>query len=357
MGIEGGKDLLHEINSLDGTGLKLAVNECLGIGRKGKIPVVAVDCNWVGYYLNIGRKTSTAAKSTANLILILKRMGYRVIPVTDGKHRCHTKRASIERSAKIYVKKVDAVMARNKIICLNQTLQMKHTDNGNIDNMTSDKEREKCVKTLKGLGNSLYTLPESFTSELKEELHNMNAFDINENGGFVVKVMEAKFQADSVLALLVAKNEVDLIFCNDSDIHLLSGCDCLQVSEFKITAGRGKTRNYIELMHLKGIIIKCSHKSSINKILDKLRAGGDNMTENTKYAKFPILETLGEYASPYFRALIAVTLGCDVLKGGVHSIGPSKLYKFISNEIASIRHLSTPVHCRIEDLIKKISNG
>jgi len=100
-------------------------------------------------------------------------------------------------------------MARNKIICLNQTLQMKHTDNGNIDNMISDKEREECVKPLKGLGNSLYTLPESFTSELKEELHNMNTFDINENGGFVVKVMEAKFQADSVLALLVAKNEVD----------------------------------------------------------------------------------------------------------------------------------------------------
>ena len=84
MGIEGGKDLLHEINSLDGTTLKLAVNECLAVGRKGKIPVVAVDCNWVGYYLNIGKKTSTAAKSTANLLLLLKRMGYRVISVTDG---------------------------------------------------------------------------------------------------------------------------------------------------------------------------------------------------------------------------------------------------------------------------------
>ena len=59
MGIEGGKDLLHEINSLDGTTLRLAVNERLAVGRKGEIPVVAVDCNWVGYYLNIGKKTST----------------------------------------------------------------------------------------------------------------------------------------------------------------------------------------------------------------------------------------------------------------------------------------------------------
>ena len=97
MGIEGGKDLRHEIMSLDGTRLKLATNECLSIDRKGEIPVVAIDCNWVGYYLNIGRKTSTAARSTANLLLILKRMGYKVIPVIDGSHRCHTNRASIER--------------------------------------------------------------------------------------------------------------------------------------------------------------------------------------------------------------------------------------------------------------------
>ena len=84
MGIEGGKDLLHEIKLLDGTTLKLVANECISIERKGGIPIVAVDCNWVGYYLNIGKKTSTAAKSMANLLLILKRMGYRVIPVTDG---------------------------------------------------------------------------------------------------------------------------------------------------------------------------------------------------------------------------------------------------------------------------------
>ena len=47
MGIEGGKDLLHEIKSLDGTGSKLAANECLSIDRNRKISVVAVDYNWV----------------------------------------------------------------------------------------------------------------------------------------------------------------------------------------------------------------------------------------------------------------------------------------------------------------------
>ena len=62
------------------------------------------------------------------------------------------------------------------------------------------------MKTLKCIKNSFHTLPQSFTSDSNEELQNMNAFDVNENGGFVVKIKGAKFQADSVLELLVCRN-------------------------------------------------------------------------------------------------------------------------------------------------------
>ena len=145
MGIENGKDLLYEINGLNGAALKVSAIVA-SHDKQNKTPCVAIDCNWVAFYLTIGRKTTSAAKNTANLILLLKRMGFKVVPITDGVKRYHTKRASIDRSISRYVKNIEGVVARNKLLSINQ--RMRYGKSIESDLTTMKKEKDRCVKVL-----------------------------------------------------------------------------------------------------------------------------------------------------------------------------------------------------------------
>ena len=98
--------------------------------------------------------------------------------MTDGAHRHHTKQASINISVTLYVKRVKGIMARNKILFINQS--MRCDKSSDIDLGLLKIEKEQYVKLLKGMKNALYTLPESFTKYLNEELKDSDAFDRND---------------------------------------------------------------------------------------------------------------------------------------------------------------------------------
>ena len=348
MGIENGKDLLYEINGLNGAALKVSAIVA-SHDKRNKTPCVAIDCNWVAFYLTIGRKTTSAAKNTSNLILLLKRMGFKVVPITDGVKRYHTKRASIDRSVSRYVKNIEGVIARNKLLSINQ--HMRNGKSNESDLTTMKKEKDRCVKVLNSSKKSLYTLPNSFADDLIKELRDSNAFETNENGGYVADVQVAVFQADSVIAFLLTNKEVDLIFSNDSDIHVLCGCNCLQVCDFKIKAGKGKSRNLTELMELTNIKIKTPFKSCVECISSKLTEI-DAPNIMIKEAKYPIIEVLGDHAFPYLRGMVAVVLGCDVIKGGVKEVGPAKVYKYLSSKIIQVEEGYKTIHTQNAHLCK-----
>ena len=58
MVIDGGTYLLHQMCGLDGTALKIGTTQFESLDRENNIPCVAVDYNWVRFYLTIGRNTT-----------------------------------------------------------------------------------------------------------------------------------------------------------------------------------------------------------------------------------------------------------------------------------------------------------
>lgn len=131
-------------------------------------------------------------------------------------------------------------------------------------------EKYRCVKVLKSVNNSLYTIPNSFVENLNKELRESNAFETNENGGYVVNVHAAIFQVDSIVALLLMNNDLELVFSKCSGINILCSFNCLQVCDFKIRTGKGRIRKLTELMQLIDIKIKTPFKSCVECISSKL---------------------------------------------------------------------------------------
>ena len=70
---------------------------------------------------------------------------------------------------------------------------------------------------------------DSFSDEIIHELKMNNAHVVNENGGSVDHLKINEFQKDSIIAHLIISQKCDLIFANNSDIHLLTGRNVVQL--------------------------------------------------------------------------------------------------------------------------------
>ena len=68
---------------------------------------------------------------------------------------------------------------------------------------------------------------------------------MNVNGGLVEKLKIAKFQADFIIAHLIINNQCDVIFANDSDIHLLAGIFFVQIANFKVKTSKDNNKNKV----------------------------------------------------------------------------------------------------------------
>ena len=72
-------------------------------------------------------------------------------------------------------------------------------------------------------------------------------------------------------------------------------------------------------MELMDIKIKSVYNSTI-KIIIELVPQCRRLVLVRKEVKWLILENIGTNQAPYMRALIAVVLGCDAMKGGVEGL-------------------------------------
>ena len=97
------------------------------------------------------RKYHSAAHYATNILLLLKHMGFVVIPVADGLKRDNVSRAIYGREIKRRIKQANIVKARCQLYGLYQRL----TDNkltGN-ENEFFEKEKGVCIKVIKLVNN------------------------------------------------------------------------------------------------------------------------------------------------------------------------------------------------------------
>ena len=139
-------------------------------------------------------------------------------------------------------------------------------------------------------------------------------------------VMQAEFQADSVIAYRTMENLNDITIMEDSDLAALCGKQCVSISKFEVS--NLNKRN----SQLTGMELFFADKSTRDAICNMI--GLDVTSARTNNSQYPLFDGVDDY---YIRGLIAVGIGCDVYVGGVPGI---TLVKF-SNALVHIKQQCT----------------
>lgn len=200
------------------------------------------------------------------------------------------------------------------------------------------------------------TIDDRFCNLLHQRLDSSNAFEANENGGFVTpNIIKAKFQADYVIALRSLEMKNDFIFSADTDFAALLGNECLLIDDVK-NNGVGLLKKKRKNKRVKGnnkkaevifdasaFEIKLAGVSKKKMIdLQKRLESYDTGRGIKSIAKGKVTWTranrpLFEDRPLRLRALIALGLGCDVFDG-VNRCGPSKIEKELEKIEKKILH-------------------
>lgn len=123
-----------------------------------------------------------------------------------------------------------------------------------------------------------------------------------------VAVLQAEFQADSVLAYRRANYISDVVFSSDTDLLAHAGPMCFGIKFFTYTA-RGKKAG------IDNIEVFTADMGMLDTILSSLHWPIEH--ENVKKSRNPIFDGI---ISPKTRALLAVGLGCDVYQSGIRGV-------------------------------------
>ena len=149
-------------------------------------------------------------------------------------------------------------------------------------------------------------------------------------------VMQAEFQADSVIAYRTMVNLNDITIMEDSDLAALCGKQCVSISKFEVS--NLNKRN----SQLTGMELFFADKSTRDAICNII--GLDVTSARTNNSQYPLFDGVDDY---YIRGLIAVGIGCDVYVGGVPGI---TLVKF-SNALVHIKQQFTGDNKKFKEAI------
>ena len=153
--------------------------------------------------------------------------GFIVTIVIDGNGRPDCKRDSWNR------KKQRDLDEMNRMYCRLKSLEL--SAKSESDKMTTqeraDLERyEKEALSLEKSCQRSIAIPKDFGQRLSDRLMMIGACAANENGGYVQeRILEAKFQADSVIARRFIANKSDFILAEDTDFIALVGPECILI--------------------------------------------------------------------------------------------------------------------------------
>jgi hypothetical protein len=128
-------------------------------------------------------------------------------------------------------------------------------------------------------------------------------------------VVQAEFQADSILAGCIENHTAVLVLLSDSDLAVLLGSKCISFKDFSYN-------DRYKLKTMKDMEIFWPDLSVIQEIVDHVGIPDKNIV----YSKKPLLEGIVDMK---VRCLLAVGIGCDVYLSGVPGFTPKYLLEFV----------------------------
>ena len=93
MGVKNQKDLFYNAHELSIDDIKL-----MTIHHENRFSI-DIDVNWLTFKIGRGLSETMIVRKVANFLFCLAKEGFIVNPITDGRERHHSKRASTERRA------------------------------------------------------------------------------------------------------------------------------------------------------------------------------------------------------------------------------------------------------------------
>ena len=306
MGGSYGKDVLHLLAGLSRSqvcdiGMRKMKTMNIPLGTNQHRPTIAVDCNNVIYH--VGKKTGNPVAAVANFLEEWSNHGFVILPVVDG-DTPNAKQASVDHIAKREKNRAKAVERRRE---LRRAMASQSEESLTIE------EREELSDSCKKMGRAIRTaetqavnvVPTDYANLLEEVLQKISAHSINSSGGTVLNVVQAQFQADSLLNQLFVDGKCVFIMSNDCDFPVQNGDGCIAV---KVFTGPSITLSSTSQLTLNDAVLA----------IGKEEIG----LHELQLAKTPLFEGIVDRR---LRFLLAVIMDSDACIRGVPDLGIAKV--------------------------------
>ena len=315
------------------TGLTLETLQTFGIGNR-----IDVDGNLLFHQIQ-GNGGKTTESIIGEMALFLKQIahcgGFIVTVVIDGEARPDCKRASWDR------KKEDSLARINRMYCRFKVLELSTKLEKDAMNEAKRIETQKELQLFNDAASSFEKkstqvgICSNFCDLLMHRLKSNGSLKMSASGGYVhSKILKARFQSDYVIAARSRQEKNDYIYSTDSDFIALLGDDCILINEMKIQSCNLRKRKRLNTRDQDSILDSTSFSVSISggsnkkmtELQHQLEQDTNKLNRNAKIIWTKAKRPLFENKPIRLRALIALTLGCDVFEG-LKNCGPAKVDK------------------------------
>ncbi len=314
MGVKNAHHLTHQITGVTQQEL-LKIVEARSHRRDGQDkPTIDIDVSYV-YRKLFYKDNHSRINYIMSICDVLCKSGSRVVLVCDGSVRHHSKRASVQRQVERYKTKVQLYQTRCELMQVIKSISLATTETEK-ENLKKAESRlaDNSSKLEKKIDNADLDVGDILFNKLIEESQKK----MEKDPKVEIIVMQAEFQADSVIAYRTMENLNDMTIMEDSDLAALCGKQCVSISKFEVS-NLGKRNSQLTGMEL--FFADVITRNAICNII-----GLDVTSERASTSLYPFFDGVDDY---YIRGLIAVGIGCDVYVGGVPGITLVKFSKVL----------------------------
>jgi hypothetical protein len=327
MGIKGAHKYTHTLLSVSLKELLAIVKYRAGvhcasvIERKSAAPILDVDCSWVVRAMSHNINQEERLALLISIITEFLIVGISVVLICDGHTRHDSKRATTERQANNYRSQVDLYQKRTRLMTIgSEKISLEDGSEPRKALLAEEAQLSKSVKTLErrqqqalvDVGDNFYQRLQQYVEELDKATYEVHGATLN--------VIQAEFQADSVLAYRCNTGLSDMCLCSDSDIASLCGSNCFSIKKYSYKSN-AKTNKVSEMF------IFCPSWHDLIKVAGEVGILENLQANRFKKSIYPIFDGISDQQS---RAFISVGLGCDVIPKGIDGVTPVAFFKFIS---------------------------
>lgn len=316
MGINGKHTLTHSLDNLsfvDVCAIVRRLKEQNDPTNQRRI-TVDVDASWL-----VRMKSKMSDNDRVPYLIrfckIWSDAGFEVFLVCDAESRHHSKRIRYQRFGDGSRNKLRIRQNRRRLHDLAKesaslTITVEEKSRLMQEFVTLNDEQKRLERTIE----DIFDVGDLFYNTKIQKLNR----ETSANG--TINVLQAEFQADSLLAYRLNHGLSDIMICADSDQAALCGNRCFAIKQFKFIEGNKNRSSSVN-----NISIFTTSWNNIERIKCYLPNDSKYIT---KKSNTPVFENRLE---PHVRALIAVGLGCDVFPKGVPNLGPAKMNKLLND--------------------------